>query len=56
MEIANSGHPFGISGTGEVSIVPPNGGGVANAIHHAVDVKVDSLPLNSGVLQGAMEK
>ena len=53
VEIANPGHPFGIRGVGEASIVPPMGA-VANAIHHAIGVKVDGLPLNPGVLQDAI--
>ena len=54
VEIANPGHPFGIRGVGEASIVPPMGA-VANAIHHAVGVQVTGLPLNPGVLHGAIE-
>ena len=53
VEVANPGHPFGIRGVGEASIVPPMGA-VANAIHHATGVRVEGLPLNPGVLQGAI--
>ena len=54
VEIGNPGHPFGIRGVGEASIVPPMGA-VANAIHHAIGIEVDGLPLNPGILQGALE-
>ena len=54
VEVANPGHPFGIRGVGEASIVPPMGA-VANAIHHATGVRVEGLPLNPGVLQSAIE-
>ncbi len=53
VEVANPGHPFGIRGVGEASIVPPMGA-VANAIHHATGVQVAGLPLNPGVLQSAI--
>ena len=53
VEVANPGHPFGIRGVGEASIVPPMGA-VANAIHHATGVRVEGLPLNPGVLQNAI--
>ena len=53
VEVANPGHPFGIRGVGEASIVPPMGA-VANAIHHATGVRVEGLPLNPGVLQSAI--
>ena len=47
VEIANPGHPFGIRGVGEVCIVPPMGA-VANAIHNAIGVRMDVLPMSPG--------
>ena len=40
VEIANPGHPYGVRGVGEVSIVPPMAA-VANAIHDATGVRND---------------
>ena len=51
VEIGNPGHPFGIRGVGEASIVPPMGA-VANAIHHAIGIEVDGLPLNPAYCRG----
>ena len=47
VEIANPGHPFGIRGVGEVCIVPPMGA-MANAIHNAIGVRMDVLPMSPG--------
>ncbi len=47
VEVANPGHPLGVRGVGEVSLVPPMAA-VANAIKHAVGVRLDSLPMNPG--------
>ena len=45
VEVPNSGHPFGVRGTGEVSLVPPMGA-IANAIYHAVGVRMTELPMS----------
>jgi len=45
IEVPNSGHPFGVRGTGEVSLVPPMGA-IANAIYHAVGVRMTELPMS----------
>jgi CO/xanthine dehydrogenase Mo-binding subunit len=45
VEVANPGHPFGARGVGEASIVPPPGA-IANAIHNAVGVRLNRLPMN----------
>ncbi len=45
VEVPNPGHPFGVRGVGEVSIVPPPAA-LANAIYHAVGVRMDRLPMN----------
>ncbi len=47
VEIANPGQPFGIRGVGEVCIVPPMGA-MANAIHNAIGVRMDVLPMSPG--------
>ena len=52
VEVPNPGHPFGVRGVGEASIVPPMAA-VANAIHNAIGVRMHALPMNPGaVLHG----
>ncbi len=56
VEIANPGHPYGVRGVGEVPIVPPMAA-IANAIHDAVGVRMDRLPMSPGaVLEALWEK
>ena len=45
VEVANPGHPYGVRGVGEVPIVPPMAA-IANAIYHAVGVRMNSLPMS----------
>ncbi len=45
VEVPNPGHPFGVRGVGEASIVPPPAA-IANAIYHAVGIRMDRLPMN----------
>ena len=45
VEVPNPGHPFGVRGVGEVSIVPPPAA-LANAIHAAVGVRPTGLPMS----------
>ncbi len=45
VEIANPGHPYGVRGVGEVPIVPPMAA-IANAIYHAVGVRMNKLPMS----------
>jgi CO/xanthine dehydrogenase Mo-binding subunit len=45
VEVANPGHPLGVRGVGEVSIVPPPAA-VANAASAAVGVRITDLPLS----------
>jgi CO/xanthine dehydrogenase Mo-binding subunit len=47
VEVANPGHPFGVRGVGEVPIVPPPAA-LANAIYHAVGVRMEELPMSPG--------
>lgn len=45
VEVPTPGHPIGIRGVGEVSIVPPPAA-VANAIAHAIGVRMTELPMS----------
>ena len=56
MEVSNPGHPFGVRGVGEVSLVPPMGA-VANAISDAVGIRTDQLPMTPGaILEKLLDK
>ena len=52
VEVANPSHPFGVRGVGEVSIAPPLAA-MANAIHNAIGVRMDRLPMNPGAIMRA---
>ncbi|MXY22273.1 MAG: xanthine dehydrogenase family protein molybdopterin-binding subunit [Dehalococcoidia bacterium] len=54
VEVANPGHPYGVRGVGEVSIVPPMGA-VANAIYDATGVRMIGLPMSPGTVVKALE-
>ena len=54
VEVANPGHPFGVRGVGEASIVPPMAA-VANAVHQATGLAMDQLPISPGVLVAAIQ-
>lgn len=45
VEEPNPGHPLGVRGVGEVSIVPPPAA-VANAIYRAIGVRMTELPMS----------
>jgi CO/xanthine dehydrogenase Mo-binding subunit len=45
VEVPNPGHPYGVRGVGEVPIVPPPAA-LANAIYHAVGVRMTTLPMS----------
>jgi xanthine dehydrogenase molybdenum-binding subunit len=53
VEVPTPGHPLGIRGVGEVSIVPPLAA-VANAIAHAVGVRMTELPMSPPKLLKAL--
>jgi xanthine dehydrogenase molybdenum-binding subunit len=55
IEVPNPAHPFGVKGVGEVPIVPP-AAALANAIHDAVGVRMNVLPMNPGNVLKAMGK
>jgi CO/xanthine dehydrogenase Mo-binding subunit len=45
LEIPNPGHPYGIRGVGETSIVPPLGA-IGNAVSNAVGVRMYEVPMS----------
>jgi CO/xanthine dehydrogenase Mo-binding subunit len=47
VEVPNPGHPVGVRGVGEVPIIPPPAA-VANAIHNALGVRMQELPMSPG--------
>ena len=53
VEVANPGHPYGVRGVGEVPIVPPMAA-IANAIHDAVGVRMERLPMSPGAVLEAL--
>ena len=55
VEVANPGHPFGVRGVGEVSIVPPPAA-IANAVYGAQGVRMDVLPMNPRAVMNAVWK
>jgi CO/xanthine dehydrogenase Mo-binding subunit len=55
VEVPNPNHPFGVKGVGEVPIVPP-AGAVANAIYHAIGVRMTVLPMKPGNVLKALGK
>ena len=55
VEVANPGHPYGVRGVGEVSIVPPMAA-IANAIHDATGVRMTKLPMSPGSVVAALDK
>jgi CO/xanthine dehydrogenase Mo-binding subunit len=55
VEVPNPGHPYGVRGVGEAPIVPPVGA-IANAIAHAIGVRLNELPMSPGRVMKAMQK
>ena len=47
VEVANPGHPYGVRGVGEIPLVPPMAA-LANAIHNAVGIRMNKLPMSPG--------
>ena len=52
-EVPNPGHPYGVRGVGEVSIIPPPAA-ISNAIHDAVGVRMRELPMSPPKVQKAI--
>ncbi len=55
VEVANPGHPFGVRGVGEANIVPPLSA-IANAIHDAVGVRMQRLPMSPPAIWAELAK
>ncbi len=55
VEVPNPGHPFGVRGVGEASIVPPPAA-LANAIHQAAGVRLTHLPMNPVAVTEAVQE
>jgi xanthine dehydrogenase molybdenum-binding subunit len=53
VEVANPAHPFGVRGVGETPIVAPPAA-VANAIYHAIGVRMPELPMSPPKVWAAM--
>ena len=53
VEVANPGHPYGVRGVGEVPIVPPMAA-VANAIAHAIGIRMTDLPMSPDAILEAL--
>ena len=55
LEIPNPGHPYGVRGVGETSIVPPLAA-VCNAVSRATDIRFTKLPLSPPKVLSAILK
>ncbi|MCC6364031.1 MAG: xanthine dehydrogenase family protein molybdopterin-binding subunit [Bryobacterales bacterium] len=53
VEVPNPSHPFGVRGVGEANIVPPPAA-LANAIYHAVGVRLRRLPMKPSTVAEAI--
>ncbi len=53
VEVPNPGHPYGVRGVGEASIVPPPAA-LANAIYRAIGVRMEVLPMSPGQILEAL--
>ena len=54
VEVPDPKHPYGVRGVGEVPIVPPPAA-IANAIHAAIGVRMQELPMSPGRVFKAMK-
>ncbi len=54
VEVPNPRHPFGLRGVGEAPIIPPLPA-IANAVSHAIGVRVNTLPITPAVVLEALE-
>ena len=54
IEVPNARHPYGVRGVGEAPIVPPLAA-IANAIYHAVGVRMTDLPMSPGAVLRALK-
>jgi xanthine dehydrogenase molybdenum-binding subunit len=53
IEVPNLRHPFGVRAVGEIVIVPPLGA-IANAVSHAIGVRMTKLPMTPGAILEAI--
>ena len=53
VEAPNPGHPFGLRGVGEASLVPPMAA-IGNAISRAIGKRMTELPMSPGVILDSM--
>ena len=54
VEVPNPGHPYGVRGAGEVSLVPPLAA-MANAVYDAIGVRMTTLPMNPRAIVEAID-
>jgi len=54
LEIPNPGHPYGVRGVGETSIVPPLAA-IANAVSEAAGVRMTKLPMSPPRVLAALQ-
>ncbi|MFQ5623411.1 MAG: xanthine dehydrogenase family protein molybdopterin-binding subunit [Paracoccaceae bacterium] len=54
LEIPNPGHPYGVRGVGETSIVPPLAA-ISNAVSRAVGVRLAELPMSPPKILAAIQ-
>jgi CO/xanthine dehydrogenase Mo-binding subunit len=54
LEIPNPGHPYGVRGVGETSIVPPLAA-IANSVSAAAGVRLTSLPMSPPRILAALD-
>tara|TARA_B100000749_G_scaffold126276_1_gene96926 strand:- start:47 stop:316 length:270 start_codon:yes stop_codon:yes gene_type:complete len=54
LEVPNPGHPFGVRGVGEASIVPCLAA-IANAIYNATGLRMYQLPMSPGTILTKMQ-
>ncbi|MGH6959639.1 MAG: molybdopterin cofactor-binding domain-containing protein, partial [Dongiaceae bacterium] len=55
VEVPNPGHPYGVRGVGETSIVPPLAA-IANAVSAAAGVRLTELPMSPPRVLKAMDE
>ena len=54
IEVPNPGHPYGVRGVGEASIVCPMGA-ISNAVSRAIGVRMQQLPMSPTVVLEALQ-
>jgi CO/xanthine dehydrogenase Mo-binding subunit len=54
VEVPNPGHPYGVRGVGETSIVPPLAA-IANAVSRAAGVRLSQIPMSPPRVLAAMD-